>query len=121
MNFKKKKIKMPEKEYDKYIIKMSLSAKRDLAEISRYIAQNNPQTATKIVKRIWARIKTLDRFPYRGAYVPELLARNIKHYRQITESPWKIIYRVDDETVNILAIIDSRRNLQDILIKKLLK
>ncbi|MCL2481652.1 MAG: hypothetical protein FWF38_08075, partial [Spirochaetaceae bacterium] len=60
-------------------------------------------------------------FPYRGGYVPELLVRNIKDYRQMIEEPWKIIYKVDNNIVNILTIIDSRRNLQDILIKKLLK
>ena len=86
-----------------------------------FIAQNSPQTAIKIMERIQSKIKTLDHFPNRGAYVPELLAKNIKEYRQITETPWRIIYEVDKETVNILAIIDSRRNLQDILIKKLLK
>jgi plasmid stabilization system protein ParE len=92
-----------------------------LNEIILFIAQSNPQTAIKIMEKIQARINTLDHSPNRGSYVPELLARNIKDYRQITESPWKIVYRVDEEIVNVLAIIDSRRNLQDILIKKLLK
>jgi len=39
----------------------------------------------------------------------------------IAQNKWKIIYKVDKKTVNILAIIDSRRNLHDLLIKKLLK
>jgi addiction module RelE/StbE family toxin len=108
-------------EYERYIVNITRNAENDLKEIILFIAQNNPQTALKIMEKIQARINTLDHSPYRGAYVPELLARNIKDYRQITESPWKIIYKVDDDIVNILAIIDSRRNLQDILIKKLLK
>ena len=111
---------MPEKRYEKYTIQMTQPAKRDLAEISRYIAQNNPQIAARIKNRIVAKIATLDHFPHRGAYVPELLDRNVKEYRQITEPPWKIIYKVEDEIVYILAIIDSRRNLQDILIRKFL-
>jgi hypothetical protein len=49
------------------------------------------------------------------------MKRNIKAYRQITENPWKIIYRIDGKIVNVLTIIDSRRNLQDLLIKKFLK
>jgi toxin ParE1/3/4 len=109
------------KEHEKYLVNMTQNAENDLNEIILFIAQNNPQTALKILERIQAKINTLDHFPYRGAYVPELLARNIKEYRQITESPWKIIYKVDDDIVNILAIIDSRRNLSDILVKKLLK
>jgi toxin ParE1/3/4 len=109
------------KEHEKYLVNMTQNTENDLNEIILFIAQNNPQTALKILERIQAKINTLDHFPYRGAYVPELLARNIKEYRQITEPPWKIIYKVDDDVVNILAIIDSRRNLQDILVKKLLK
>jgi len=109
------------KEYEKYLVNMTQNAENDLNEIILFIAQHNPQNAIKIMEKIQAKINTLDHFPYRGSYVPELLIRNIKEYRQIIESPWKIIYKVDDDIVNILAIIDSRRNLQDILIKKLLK
>jgi len=108
-------------EYEKYVVNITQSAEDDLNEIIMYIAQNNPQTAIKIMEKLQAKINTLDHFPYRGGYVPELLARNIKEYRQITETPWKIIYKVDGKVVNVLAVIDSRRNLQDILIKKLLK
>ena len=59
--------------------------------------------------------------PERGGYVPELLKQNIKDYRQLIESPWRIIYKIDKNTVNVLIIIDSRRNTQDILIEKLIK
>jgi addiction module RelE/StbE family toxin len=109
------------REYGEYLVNITQNAEDDLNEIILFIAQNNPQNAIKIMEKIQARIKTLDHFPYRGSYVPELLVRNIKDYRQIIESPWRVIYKVDDDIVNILAIIDSRRNLQDILIKKLLK
>jgi plasmid stabilization system protein ParE len=109
------------KEYVKYHVKITQGAEKDLNEIIDYIAQSNPRTALIIMEKIIARIKTLDHFPYRGGYVPELLVRNIKDYRQITEELWKIYYKIDDNIVNVLAIIDSRRNLKDILINKLLK
>jgi addiction module RelE/StbE family toxin len=106
------------KEYD---VNITQNAEEDLDEIIMFITQNNPQTAIKIMEKIKKRINTLENFPQRGAYVPELLKRNIKDYRQISENPWKIIYRIDGKIVNVLTIIDSRRNLQDLLIKKLLK
>jgi len=106
---------------ESYLVNMTQNAENDLNEIIMFIANNNPLNAIKIMERIQAKVSTLNRFPNKGSYVPELLKRNIKQYRQITEHPWKIIYRVDERIVNILAIIDSRRNLQDILIKKLLK
>jgi toxin ParE1/3/4 len=105
----------------KYTVIMTKHAEDDLNEIIAFIARNNPKTAKKIFERIQNKINTLDCFPSRGGYVAELLAKNIKDYRQITESPWRIIYRIDGKVVNILAIVDSRRNLQSILVKKLLK
>ena|SRR5215510_8212386 len=108
------------KEYQKYDVKMTQSAENDLNEIIEFISQNNPRTALVIMERIIAKIETLDRFPYKGGYVPELLAKNIKDYRQITEKPWKIYYKINENIVNVMAIIDSRRNLKDILINKLL-
>jgi addiction module RelE/StbE family toxin len=110
-----------DKEYEKYNVNITQSAEKDLNEIIEYIAENNPQTALRIMERIQKKIKTLYRFPNKGGYVPELLAKNIKDYRQITETPWRIIYKVENNNVNILTIVDSRRNLQDILISKLLK
>ena len=105
---------------EKYIVNITRNAENDLNEIILYITQNNPQIAIKIMENIQAKINTLKNFPNRGGYVPELLTENIKGYRQITELPWRIIYKVDNAIVNVLTIIDSRRNLQDILIKKLL-
>jgi addiction module RelE/StbE family toxin len=105
----------------KYNVRITQSAEDDLNEIILYIAQNNPQNALKIMKRIQNKISTLECFPEKGGYVPELLKKNIKDYRQLIESPWKIIYNIENDDVNILTIVDSRRNLRDILIRKLLK
>ena len=112
-------VKKPKK-YKKYNVNITQNAENDLNEIVTYIGQNNPQTALKIMERIQKKINTLYRFPNRGGYVPELLSKNIKDYRQLVDDPWEIIYKIVDDNVTILTIIDSRRNLQDILINKLL-
>ncbi len=59
--------------------------------------------------------------PQRGRYVPELLDKNIREYRELIESPWRIFYKIDGNEVYVLAIIDGRRNIQDILIEKLIR
>jgi plasmid stabilization system protein ParE len=110
-----------QKNYEKYCVKITQGAEDDLNEIIEFIAQNNPRTAENILEKLIVKINTLDHFPYRGGYVPELLVKNIKDYRQITEKPWKIYYNIKDNTVNVLAVIDSRRNLKDILMNKLLR
>ena len=105
----------------KYFVNVSKSAKNDLREIIKFIEKDNPMNALNIIKRIEERINSLEKFPERGGYVPELLKHNIKDYRQLIESPWKIIYKINNDIVNILVIIDSRRNTQDILFEKLIK
>jgi addiction module RelE/StbE family toxin len=105
----------------KYSVNINKTAKNDLREIIKYISNNNPMYALNILEKIENRINSLNRFPERGGYVPELLKNNIKDYRQLIESPWRIIYRIDNDIVNVLLIIDSRRNAQDILVEKLIK
>jgi len=103
------------KDYDEYIVKMTQNSVNDLNEIIDFISKNNPRNADVIMEKIYKKIKSLNHFPNKGGYVPELLLRNIKDYRQITEESWKIIYKVNGNKVNISATIDSRRNLKDIL------
>jgi addiction module RelE/StbE family toxin len=105
---------------EQFEVTVTQNAEKDLNEIILFISQENLQTALKILEKLQNRIKTLDHFPHRGAYVPELFSKNIKDYRQLLESPWRIIYRVEKRTVYILAVVDSRRNLQDVLVGKLI-
>ena len=102
-------------------VNVNKTAKNDIREIVKFISKNNPVNALNILKKIQDRINSLYKFPERGSYVQELLKHNIKDYRQLTESPWRIIYRIDENIVNVILVIDSRRNLQDILVEKLLK
>ena len=104
-----------------YTVNISKSAKNDLREIIKFITNDSPMNAQNVLKRIEVKIDSLEKFPEKGGYVPELLRHNIKDYRQLIESPWKIIYKIDNNIVNVLVIIDSRRNTQDILVEKLIK
>jgi plasmid stabilization system protein ParE len=52
-----------------------------------------------------------------GRIVPELARLGINYIRQITEKPWKIYYRIVDDAIWILAVIDEHRNLEEILWK----
>jgi plasmid stabilization system protein ParE len=116
-------MKVLQNDIPKYKVKMTKGAEDDLADIVSFIAENNAMNSIEIYHRIKKRALGLDTFPGRGEYVPELLAKNIKEYRQIKEKPWRIIYKADDGKliVHILAIIDSRRNVQDILMEKLMR
>ena len=105
----------------RFIVNINKTAKNDLIEIIKYISINNPMNALNVLKKIEDRINTLNHFPERGGYVPELYKNKIKDYRQLIVSPWRIIYKIDKNIVNVLIIIDSRRNTQDILFERLIK
>ena len=107
-------------EAEEYFVNITEDAEKDLKAIIRYIAKNNPQTAIKINEKIQNKIYSLDHFPFRGSYIPELLVFNIKDVRQLIEHPWRIIYKICDKTVDVIAIVDSRRDLHSLLINKFL-
>ncbi|MCD4775951.1 MAG: type II toxin-antitoxin system RelE/ParE family toxin [Candidatus Aegiribacteria sp.] len=94
-------------------------AKNDLKEILEYIAIDNRLSALEIFQEIKQRASSLYTFPERGRVVPELLDQGILIYREIVVPPWKIIYRISDKFVYVLSVLDSRRNVEDILLKRL--
>jgi addiction module RelE/StbE family toxin len=102
-------------------VNVTKMAENDLDKIISFIAENNPKNALEIFNRLKIKIESLYNFPNRGGYVPELLRRNIKEYRQLLEKPWRIIYKVEKNTVTVLTVLDSRRNVQDLLLEMLIQ
>ena len=97
------------------------SAEEDLKEIVDFIAEDEPGIALKIFEKLEMRIKGLKELPDRGRIVPELKDKDILAYREIIESPWRIVYSINEDIVYILFVIDGRRNVNDIFLRKLLK
>ena len=95
-------------------------ASKDLENIIDYISQDNVDVAITIFENIKSKCKTLNQFPDRGRIVPELKAYGILSYRELIISPWRVIYRTSDRKVYVLAVIDSRRNMEEILIERFL-
>jgi len=92
---------MPEK-IKEFSVIVSKSAKNDIREIVKFISKNNPMNALNVLNKINERINSLKNFPEKGNFVPELLRHNIKDYRQLIETPWKIIYKIENEIVNVI-------------------
>jgi len=95
-------------------------AEQDLLRIVRYIAEEDAGAALKILNRIKVATARLDRSPKRGRVVPELLKHGISRYREIVIKPWRVIYRIEAEKVYVLSVIDGRRNVEDVLLERLL-
>jgi addiction module RelE/StbE family toxin len=94
------------------------SAESDLKDITEYISIDNPQNALKILKKIKQKASELYALPERGRIVPELQDQGILQYREMVISPWRLIYRITERKVLVLSLIDSRRNIEDILFKR---
>jgi plasmid stabilization system protein ParE len=103
----------------KYQVFWSYVAENDLKNIIDYIADDSPPNALKILKRIKQKASNLNTFPERGRIAPELRDQGILQYRELVISPWRILYRISEMNVFVLSVLDSRRNIEDILLKRL--
>jgi len=106
----------------KYEVTWTKSLEKDLNQIIEYmLSKEEFNTAKKIYEKIKNRIYLLDKIPEQGRLVPELQLLKIKKYREIIINPWRVIYTINKNKVFILLVIDGRRNLEDILLDRLLR
>jgi len=84
------------------------NALRHLRAIHDYIAQNSVRYAQRMVDQITRRSEELEQFPQLGSVVPEYEEESI---REIAETPYRIIYRVENDRVTILAVVHGARQL----------
>jgi len=95
-------------------------AESDLKDIIEYISIDSPQNALRILKNIKQKTSELYTLPERNRIVPELQDQGILQYREMIIPPWRFIYRIAERKVYVLSLIDSRRNVEDILLKRLI-
>ena len=95
-------------------------AVRDLRQIVDYIAVQDSAGAEEVYRSIRNQTEDLGQLPYRGRLVPELQLQGVLLYREIVQTPWRIIYRVLEDKVVILAVIDASRNVADVLLERIL-
>ncbi len=102
----------------KFRVEWSRQAGKDLLNIIDYISQDSMDNAVTAFEKIGTKCGTLKQSPERGRIVPELKEFGIFSYHELVVRPWRIIYRISGSKVYILAVIDSRRNIEDILIER---
>jgi len=104
----------------KYQIKWAAPAREDINDIIDYISQTNINYAVKTLDKIEEHVNQLDLFPERYRIVPELERYGYLLYREIIVDWWRIIYKIENNLIYIMLVIDSRRNLEDLILKKLI-
>lgn len=101
-----------------YQVFWTQTAQQDLRKIITYIAVDSKTHARKIYSAIKQKANNLQQMPLQERIVPELNYYGILTYRELIYQPWLIIYRIEDNKVWVLAVIDSRRNVEDILLDR---
>jgi toxin ParE1/3/4 len=105
----------------RYAVFLTAGAEADLAEIHGWIAANRGgDQAEMFLDRMLARVESLERFPERGPIPAELDALGIREFRQLLETPYRLIYRIFGDHVFVLLIADGRRDFRSLLERRLL-
>jgi len=94
------------------------TAVKDLEDIIDYISLDSINSAIDQYKKIKNATIYLTEFSKSGRIIPELYEQNITKYRETILSPWRIMYKEEQNVVYIMAIIDGRRNIEDILMRR---
>ncbi|MDD5384620.1 MAG: type II toxin-antitoxin system RelE/ParE family toxin [Gallionella sp.] len=93
-------------------VSWSPEALDDVDSIAAYIAKDSPFYASAVVKKILDTAESLGKFPYIGPIVPEV---GEQEFRERFVYSYRLIYRVANEEVMVVAVIHGRRLLDPIL------
>ena len=105
----------------KYRVLLTDDAVRDLEELDVYLhAHDGPDRAEHVLDKIEDALLGLEEMPERGPHPPQLAALGIQEYRQVFFKPYRIIYRVQKKNVHVYLIADGRRDMQNLLSRRLL-
>ena len=104
----------------KYFVKWTAPAREDVNEIIHNVSITNQNYAIKILDKIEGHINQLDMFPERYRIVPELEMYGYFMYREIIIDYWRIIYKVENDIIYIMLVMDGRRNIEDLILKKII-
>ena len=81
-----------------------------MVNIYEYIALNSPTYAKRMADKITRRSEQIADHPFSGRKVPEYDAEDI---RELIEKPYRIIYRIKPDQIDVVAVIHGARLLPD--------
>jgi plasmid stabilization system protein ParE len=81
----------------------------DLEAVAAYIGRRSLQYARgMVVERIFARSESLESLPRLGPVVPEYEEETL---RELFEAPYRIVYRITDQQIDVVAVVHAARRL----------
>lgn len=83
---------------------------KDLKEIRNYIAEDNPQKAVEVIEEIYGKFENVQLFPGMGADLSKRVHFRT-NYKYVVWNDYVIIYRADEEFVEIYRVINRYRDI----------
>jgi toxin ParE1/3/4 len=106
----------------KYQVFILEDAEIDILEIYKYISINESKSqADRLTVALEKKCISLSNFAHRGHIPPELDRVSIFNYLEINYKSYRIIYQVIESNVFIHCILDGRRDLAELLHRRLLR
>jgi toxin ParE1/3/4 len=106
----------------RFEIVVSKEAEDDLDTIYHYIARvDGIAQANNIEDRLMAAILSLETSPLRGKLPPEMQKLGAADFHEIQSNPWRVFYYVQQDIVGVVAVLDGRRNMAELLQRRLLQ
>lgn len=96
-------------------------ALRDLDDLCSYISESDSdKQADYVLNRIEGALESLSELPERGRHPHELADMGITAFREVFFKPYRLIYSVERRRVIVFVIADGRRDMQSLLVRRLL-
>jgi toxin ParE1/3/4 len=97
-------------------------AEDDIIDIYNYVTNHDSSgSADKLLDSLEMKCASLNSAPERGHSVPELERINATGFREIHFKPYRIIYQIVGDSIFIHAVLDGRRDLRELLERRLLR
>lgn len=98
------------------------AALRDHESIIHFVAERDGiGHAERLHAKLHPAIGALAASPTRCRVVPELRAIGVVSYREPVVRPYRVPFRIDGRDVFIMAVLDARRDLEELLLDRLLE
>ena len=104
-----------------YQVFWTQTAQQDLKRIIEYISADSEIKAKRVYLAIKQKADNPRQVPLQVRIVPELSFYNVSTYRELISPPWRIIYKTEGKKAWVLAVIDGRRNAEDLLLDRFIR
>jgi toxin ParE1/3/4 len=106
----------------KHQVLVVAEAEEDILDIYRYVlTQDGRERADYVLRKLQDVCRSLVTLPRRGHIPPELERIGVFDFLETHFKPYRIIYQVVGRKVFIQCVLDGRRDMQELLERRLLR